>query len=61
MGVFGLVGCVISHFPPLGNSVRPPNKVEVSVGNRKSLLVDARPHFALGGGVWVFPPSVQGY
>ena len=26
------------------------------MGDRKSLLVDARPHFALGDGVWVFLP-----
>ena len=34
--------------------MRPPHKVEVSVGDRESLLVDARPHLALGEGVWVF-------
>ena len=26
------------------------------VGDRKSFLVDARPHFALGDGVWGFLP-----
>ena len=43
-------------FSPLGYSVRPPQKVEVSVGDRKSLLINANPHFALGDGVWVFLP-----
>ena len=28
----------------------------MSVGDRKSLLVDAFPHFALGDGVWGFLP-----
>ena len=36
--------------------MRPPHKVEVSVGDRESLLVDARPSFTLGYGVWVFLP-----
>ena len=44
MWVFiGLAGSVIAHFPTGGHSVRPPHKVEVPVGDRKSLLVDARP------------------
>ena len=34
--------------------MRPLHKVEVSVGDRKSLLVNARPHFALGDGVCFF-------
>ena len=36
--------------------MRPPYKVEVSVVDRKSLLVDVRPRFALGDGVWIFLP-----
>ena len=34
--------------------MRPPHKVEVSVGDRKSLLVDAHLCFALGDGVLGF-------
>ena len=57
MWVFiGLAGSVIAHFPTGGHSVRHPHKVELSVGDRKSLLVDARPRFALGDGVWDFLP-----
>ena len=48
----GLAGSVISHFPLLGHYVRPPHKAEVSVGDRKILLIDAFPHFPLGDGVW---------
>ena len=40
--------------------MRPSNKVEVSVGDRESLLVDTHPFFALGDGVWGFCPSVAG-
>ena len=36
--------------------MRPPHKMEVSVGDKKNLLVDARPLFALGDGVWGFLP-----
>ena len=53
---FGLTGSVIVHFSPLGHSVRPPHKVEVSVGEINTLLVDARPSFSIGDGVWVFLP-----
>ena len=53
---FGLTGSVIAHFSLLGHYMRPPHKVEVSVDDRKSLLVDARPRFALGDGVWDFLP-----
>ena len=60
MVFFGLAGTVIAHFSPLGHYVRPTHKVEVSVGDRKSLLVDARPHFAIGVVFWVFCPSVPG-
>ena len=42
---------VLLHiFPLLGYSVRPLHKLDLSVGDRKSLLVDARPHLPLGGG-----------
>ena len=57
---FGLEGSVIAHFSSLDHSVRHPHKMEVSVGDRKSPLVDARPRFALGDGVWGFCPSVPG-
>ena len=36
--------------------MRPQHKAEVSVGDRKSLLIDLRPRFALGDGVWRFLP-----
>ena len=36
--------------------MRPPYKMEVSVVNRKSLIIDARPRFTLGDGVWFFLP-----
>ena len=49
---FGLTVSVIAYFSPLGHSVRPLHKVEVSVGDIKSLLVNARPCFNLGDGVW---------
>ena len=52
--------CYSTFFSPLGHYVRPTHKVEVSVGDRKSLLVDARPHFAIGVVFWVFCPSVPG-
>ena len=51
---FGLAGSVIAHFSPLGHSMRPPHKVEVSLGDRKSLPIKANTCFALGDGVWVF-------
>ena len=57
---FGLVGSIIAHFSPLWNYVRPPYKVEVSVGDRKSLLIDARPRFDLGDGLGVFALLFQG-
>ena len=50
----GLEVSVIEYFLPLGHSVSPHHKVEVSVGDRKCLFIDARPWFALGGGVWGF-------
>ena len=50
----GLEGSVIAHFSPLVHSVRPPQKVKVSVGDRKSLLVDARPCFIIDDRVWGF-------
>ena len=54
MDVFGPGRYYYGTFLLLGNSVRPTHNLEVSVGDRKSLLVDARPHLALGEGVWVF-------
>ena len=53
---FGLAGSAIAHFSLLHHSVRPPHKAEVSVGDRKSLLVDARASFAIGDGVLGFLP-----
>ena len=53
---FGLAGSVIAHFSPLGHSMRPTNKLDVSVGDRNIILFDARPRFALGDGVWGFLP-----
>ena len=38
--------------PPLGRYTSPLHRVEVYVGDRKSLLIDARPRFDLGDGVW---------
>ena len=36
--------------------MRPLHKLEVSVDDRKSLLVKSRPFFDLGNGVWVLLP-----
>ena len=47
-----LTGSDVALFPPLGDSVRPPYKVEVSVGDINILIVNACPCFALGVGVW---------
>ena len=52
-----LLACqvVLLHIlPPLGYSVRHPHKVDLSVGDRKSLLVKAHPRLTLGDGVWGF-------
>ena len=46
---------VLLHiFSPLVHSVRHPHKVELSVGDRKSFLVDAHPRLPLGDGFWEF-------
>ena len=37
----------------------PPHKVELSVGDRKSLIVDTRPLLPLGDGVWGFFSSLS--
>ena len=60
MWVFiGLAGSVIAHFPTGGHSVRHPHKVELSVSDRKSLLVDGQPCLPLGDGVWGFWPFLS--
>ena len=46
-------------FPPLGHSVRHLHKLELSVGDRNSFLVNAHPCLPLGDGVWGFLPFLS--
>ena len=51
---------VLLHiFSPLVHSVRHPHKVELSVGYRKSFLVDVHPRLPLGDGVWGVLPFLS--
>ena len=50
---------LLQIFPPLGHSMRHLHKVELSVGDRNSFLVDAHPRLPLGDGVWGFLPFLS--